>query len=531
MMLFENVLTEADKNLIEAWITDYATEDVNSSSSRAPLSTILRYWDCNKENLFKMFGGNLILSKQIMFAKAEEDIEREIEDSLYSYEPGSMRTFSKNFSNYVDEHYEEMDCCRWTIMDLFGVYCLIKNQWTGDSFSVKIPNGKTVQIQKGCKPMKILGKLAKAFGIEGFEEFRLAHSRILNQKTMKGQLCLSIHPMDYMTMSDNDCDWDSCMSWRNNGCYCRGTVEMMNSNCVVVAYLKSSEDMRFYDKYWNNKKWRQLFVVTPECIAGVKGYPYCHDTLAETCINWLADLSAANLNIEYKPTVYTMEHGRTFSVDGEDWRFNFHTNTMYNDFGSCPHKIRVAMEPPMEYHNHDIYYSGEEVCMWCGCGDGYYDGEGSLTCSDCSEYVRCACCEERISLDDVIEVDGEYYCRYCYDDHIMTCSISHKAHYESSMAELYLVPDDFPEDNISTYRCDYSTTVSMNDILYGISDDCFTTHFNMKSGSRSDNFHHFGCYWNNYYYIRFSDVTEQGQRLFGLYNDDDIKEFFQRHEF
>ena len=528
MMLFENVLTEADKNLIEAWITDYATEDVNCSSSRAPLSTILRYWNVNKENLFKMFGGNLILSKQIMFAKAEEDIEREICDSIYSREPGSMRAFHKNFNRYVDEHWEEMGCCRWTIMNLFSAYCLTKNQWTGDTFSVKIPNGKAVQVQNGCKPMKILGKLAKVFEIEGFEEFRLAHSRILNQKTMKGELCLSIHPMDYMTMSDNDCDWDSCMSWRNGGCYRRGTVEMMNSNCVVVAYLRASEDMRFYDKYWNNKKWRQLFVVTPECIVGVKGYPYCHDNLAETCINWLAELSAANLHIEYKPTVYTMENGHKFTVDGEDWRFNFHTNTMYNDFGSCPHKIRVAMEHT-ECHEYSINYSGEEVCMWCGYNDAYYDSEGCLTCTDCSEYVWCACCEDRISLDDAIEVDGEYYCHYCYDDHITTCPISKKEHYEGCMAELYLVPDIFPEDKINTYSCDYSITVSMNDISYYISDDCFSTYFNMNPKAR--NFSRFGNYWNEHYYVRLCDLTAEGQKLFGLYSEDDFKEFFQQHEF
>ena len=42
-------------------------------------------------------------------------------------------------------------------------------------------------------------------------------------------------------MSDNNSGWESCMSWRNNGCYRRGTVEMMNSPYVIVAYLMLEE--------------------------------------------------------------------------------------------------------------------------------------------------------------------------------------------------------------------------------------------------------------------------------------------------
>ena len=530
MNMYEEVLSKEHKELIEAWISDYATDEVNGHNSRASLGHILRYWNSNKENLFRMFGSNLILSKQVMIAKENGDMEREIGDSMYARnDEKSMWKFYNACSNYVDYHWREMECDRWNIMDLFGSYCLVRNQWTGNNFTIKTPDGKAIQVQNGCKPMKILGKIAQVFGIEGFEEFRLAHSRILNQKMMKGELCLSIHPMDYMTMSDNDCDWDSCMSWRNGGCYRRGTVEMMNSNCVVVAYLRASEDMRFYDKYWNNKKWRQLFVVTPECIVGVKGYPYCHNGLADACINWLAELAAENLKWEYKPTVYDMEHEHWFKVDGESWKFRFYTHTMYNDFGTCPHRIRVAANPDTVYeHMYTIDYSGEEVCMWCGDSCADFDGEEPLTCNSCSDYIWCSCCEERVSSDGTVEVDGTWYCRYCYDEHVVEDPISGYEHHESDMMTLHCVPDDYPEEKISARECDYTIAVNHYDLTERVNNDTFSRYFTIDPNKRE--FHRFGAFWRDLYYVRLSELTEEGRELFDLCDESDMEWFLKHHE-
>lgn len=527
-MLFDNVLSQTDKELIEAWISDYAVEEVNTHKGQAPLSHLLRYWDSNKERLFKMFGENLILSKQVMIAKESGDLEREIGYSMCERD-GGMGYFYREMSNCVDRNWREMGVNRWSVMDLFSNYGLAQNSYQGDSFIVNVPNGgKPIQVQHGCKPVKILGKIAQAYGIAGFEEFRLSHSRILNQKMMKGELCLSIHPMDYMTMSDNDCDWDSCMSWRNSGCYRRGTVEMMNSDCVVVAYLRASEDMRFYDKYWNNKKWRCLFVVRPECIVSVKGYPYCHDGLNDEVINWLAQLATANLGWEYKSAVYDMEHEHWFKVDGdESWKFNFYTHTMYNDFGCCTHRIRVSANPETKYeHRYEITYSGEEVCMWCGSSCSDYDGEEPLVCNSCSDYAYCCCCEDRISPDDAIEVDGSYYCRYCYDDHVMECPISGREHHESDFAQVFVFPDETQETDMTTSN-PYSCHLNLNDICdpYVVNDETFKKYF--KKENRE--FSHFGAYWREYYYVRLSELTEDGLALFDLCDSSDMEWFLKHH--
>ena len=75
----------------------------------------------------------------------------------------------------------------YAVDNLFSYPTLIKNKYMYHENSVEIPlpNGKKYKLQEGCKPMKAIGKIAQAYGIEGFEEFRLAHSLCLNTKKAK----------------------------------------------------------------------------------------------------------------------------------------------------------------------------------------------------------------------------------------------------------------------------------------------------------------------------------------------------------
>ena len=171
-----------------------------------------------------------------------------------------MKVFADAFFNWFYD-LPSSERPSYNTLNLVNHRNLATNSYSiGEPFEVNLPDGKILKVQKGTKPLRVLAKMAQAFNLEGFEEFRLTHSRILNQKKMTGELCLSIHPMDFMTMSDNNSNWESCMSWSDYGCYRRGTVEMMNSECVVVAYLRAKEDMKVSeDLYWNNKKWRCWF--------------------------------------------------------------------------------------------------------------------------------------------------------------------------------------------------------------------------------------------------------------------------------
>jgi hypothetical protein len=260
----------------------------------------------------------------------------------------------------------------------------------------------------------MLGKIAEAFNLKGFEEFRLEHSLLVNQKNLYGTLCLSIHPLDYMTMSDNDEGWDSCMSWTDVGDYRSGTIEMMTSKCVVVAYLKNDErdycpkELRNCDWSWNSKRWRELYVVTEDVITNVRPYPFVNEDLTKIALNTLRDLAKKNLGWNsYTNKVAELPHR------DEDLRFAFETGNMYNDFDNDDFVNYGFWNPNLPNGTHWTYYSGPLVCMYCGNQPDYMENN-NLICDDCDNRVMCWNCGDRHPAELMTYTeDGEYLCCNC----------------------------------------------------------------------------------------------------------------------
>ena len=253
-MLF-NKLSDDQKDMISNYINMYA--DCPSGQHKASLEHILRFWDEAKSDyLWDLMGHNFILEKKINYTKNATLMTENISDVLKTeglqfeleYLNRILRPLRSNinwFGGARNEHEQYMINLYYALEKLMDPVTLAANFY--DGVSLKIPNPKDekhpIPLNQGCKIARVLGKIADAYDLDGYEDFRLAHSRVLNDKKVSGTLCLSIHPMDYMTMSDNESGWESCMNWQNNGCYRQGTVEMMNSPMVVVGYLKAKNDM------------------------------------------------------------------------------------------------------------------------------------------------------------------------------------------------------------------------------------------------------------------------------------------------
>lgn len=517
-MLFGR-LSEADRNLTYQWICDYAGGPTYKHT-RAGLSELLQYWNTNKADLWKLFGGEFILQKTVLFEKCLEDLQSELFNSCRGYgEIAGMETF---YRAYMDWYWElDNEVRTWRMERLMDCYYLARNEYNGDSFEIPMPEGKSIKVQDGTKPLRVLAKVAKAYNLAGFEEFRLAHSRVLNQKKLSGELCLSIHPLDYMTMSDNDCDWDSCMSWRNDGCYRRGTVEMMNSKYVVVAYLRAKQDMHFYGASWNNKKWRTLLIVDKDCIASVKGYPYQSEDLTKLCINWLAELAEKNMGWKFNETVHGYEYYDTITDNGEEHKVEFNTWYMYNDFESCTHYIKFGSYAPSFIN---INYSGEANCMFCGRVESYDDEDEAetLVCSNCWDFAWCAHCDSRYDRNDMYYLDGEYVCDYCYDEHTDNCAITGKLHLEGNLHRLYLAKDhNEPDFSNDEYIMVYMPDISDDEQLLAK----YFPNINKKDIPRWGTFHSGLHYYTTVYYVSVDECSKDGLRLFDMDDEEALTDY------
>lgn len=219
-------------------------------------------------------------------------------------------------------------------------HVLATNRWDGETFQVPLKDeGKFITVQENSKVIKTIGKILQKYPEiteqETWTEFVNTHSLVLNNKKVTGNLCLSIHPLDYVTASDNDSCWDSCMNWRDDGDYHGGTIEMMNSPYVVCAYLESETPMNLGNgMLWNNKKWRQFFIVHNDFIAAIKGYPVWNRELEAIVLAWLKEL-AEKAGYSYLPTLYKWNTDKVVVIDDDhDVCLGFTTagHAMYNDF-------------------------------------------------------------------------------------------------------------------------------------------------------------------------------------------------------
>lgn len=431
------MLSEEDIQKIDEY-RKYYVDGVRTCGreSMVNIDTILQPWaDAKSDYLTRLFPeGQTILEKEVTISQFANEISNKIYNEIICNKTNNI--FFNEYRKYVDEEYCQKtggySPVYWNLISLIGQDNLAQNSWIGSDFEVVYEeNGATkiYRVQKGAKIMKILAKLCKIWHLDSsnFETFRIKHSQILNEAHFTGKLCLSIHPLDFMTMSDNNCKWTSCMSWDNEGEYHQGTIEMMNSPMVVETYLKSSADATLGTVEWNNKKWRELFVVNHFGIFAIKGYPYWNRELEKLSLEWISSLAANVFHVTYSPILTAHVdgyNGLTYYYNKIAYKFSFETCHMYNDF-CYDHAAMVAISD--EDVDEHIYYSGDSECMCCGRhgDDNQMDvfSDANICCEDCQEPRRCCICGESLCEDNCYtDGDGNYYCEDCWCDRFVCCN-------------------------------------------------------------------------------------------------------------
>lgn len=504
----------------------------------APLDKRLAEWDKAKsEYLYRLLGDNFILEKPVEYTEALANLSRQIGQS-YSY-GGKMRPFRDIYNSWVANlNFDYWSSESAVLNSLISSECLCRATLGEYSYikqylpiTIDFGEGRKIKFETTTKPIRAFGKIVKLFNLDerAFEEFRLEHSRIHNVKKIKGTLCLSIHPLDYMTMSTNCERWTSCMSWSEPGSYRGGTIEVMNSRMVVVVYLKSDENSYHWhnNQEWNSKKWRLLCIVDPNGIFSIKAYPYHHEGLARTAIEWLRDLAAENLGwhmgeIVTVPACSTFEYQDThtwYNIDLKEGR------QMYCDWGCDTHYGCFDLNPEFEDNtvhtsaNLFLDYCGPMTCMCCGATEQDYYDESYVVCDDCCSYddedcCYCEHCGDRIYPDDAYWVGDYPYCCDCIDEVATRCAVDDEYRYYEDLERVYLAHnDDEPDVDEDEYAYIYSDYCTGG--RYGT---CISARYTSIDNPRKTE--------DGIWYFNRADLTTNGfQRLYQLYGGEVARYF------
>lgn len=422
---------------------------------------LFNQWEINKEHFIKAFGGLIYThSDKVQFEldkKAKED--RII--SLKEY--------------FIDKGYWELS--QFLMKEKDGFY-----------------DNKVVEEYK-TKEGKIIPKnmkLVKAFKffVEHdpilLDEFQTRASAIIQENKIEGYLCFSVHPLDFLSSSENTHNWRSCHSL--DGAYRAGNLSYMADESTFVCYLRSEEDVILPhfppEVKWNNKKWRMLIHMNKEHSLMYAGrqYPF-NSSVALNLINCIIN------------ELFPISYGRW-----TNWQDHYYTTDYIDDIPIQFRTKYLPLEKPIalentikdsvsKLHYNDILYSnvykypfyscavtqslwgaknyliwnesdtikvGSDVkCLHCGeCG--IETSLESMRCFDCeleygveknTMFGVCDCCGRRIYLDDAyyLEYNNKYYCRSCEEERLEYCSC----------CKDILDVDDLQIDEDGNYICDY----------------------------------------------------------------------------
>ena len=444
MSLFDKLPSE-DKELIAQYIADHTRQEYEDVYKN--LRYLLRYWDeAKSEYLYKLLGEQFMI--KVPFEETYDE-----QTTVELLESQGVVAAINDILGYVPKKmdYYPVGMAYQASLEFITELDLVRNVYSGESFEIKIPNSnRTIKVVKNqTKMMKLLQKLVTTFAPDKqkeFEEIRLRLSQLPTLREVKGELVLSIHPMDFLTMSDNGYNWRTCMTWGKSmdkltkeeqekdkdrfqpGSYRQGTIEMMNSKCVVVCYI---DDRRtpYYPvegKEWSNKRWRELFIVDPAIIVNAVGYPYCERGVEEKVVDWLAELGEENLEWDFSNHIL-LESYDNYSLG--NLHFEFETSKMYNDFDKDEDHFSAISSQSLHPGTIQINYSGYAECMCCGKTDQEdvtFHDEDQIMCDDCNDEIECFCCGKIIPLRDAEWIDGTYYCSDCRRDNAVTCAFCSK---------------------------------------------------------------------------------------------------------
>ena len=422
---------------------------------------VFREWERNKQKFIDRFGG--------LIYEWSEPIEFTLDDAQKRQRAMEFATtVSDSFNNpvlaeFIDENLETF----------------FENK-VSKSLGEKVPVGmKLLKAFKYFEPNK-----------SALRTIQDMASNIIQENKIKGTLCFSVHPLDFLSSSENTYNWRSCHAL--DGEYRAGNLSYMVDSTTFMVYLKGADNQKLYGFgpiEWNSKKWRMLIHAAEDdkiMFAG-RQYPFSSKSGIDTVLNiynnmmqcekpfgygsykyagWRADYvdsyvpyDATSLEVSYdlstRYLVYNNElvDIRKVVVEGPNC-------LNYNDIlkSTCYKYPYYAIFDPYSYHSihhlvmHPVIVGAEVPCLHCG--EELISNQETMRCDDCElefgteendVYGSCDCCGARLYVDDAICVgdDGDLICDACFHAHAFVCDCCGNVYYE---ADRVFIPDKNDED-------------------------------------------------------------------------------------
>lgn len=212
--------------------------------------------------------------------KAKSPLMKKFFNGSVSYRSEEKMTFELN----NDSKSERYDCFIEYVGNLIGwnnkfisyLHSLNTEEFYQNSLfrDYIMPDNK--KIQKGTKIVKSFKYFITDKKL--LHDIQSKASEIIQENKVEGYLTFSVHPLDFLSSSENCFNWRSCHSL--DGEYRAGNLSYMCDSSTIICYLQTGEDVKlpnFPESVpWNNKKWRMLlhFNTYLDIVFAGRQYPF-----------------------------------------------------------------------------------------------------------------------------------------------------------------------------------------------------------------------------------------------------------------
>lgn len=460
-----------------------------------PLDIVLAEWNKNKTKLFKAFGNKLRISIPIEIERNTIMLQNELQN-IYkpfivkdSFDRDWLKEVSPNSSQFSEGSSFIISVLKYASnfmsieeLNVFSRMFSYSNLESGYLRLVKYHKVLTdyrfesleFSVKNNTKIIKVIQKILKKMNypyMDRFESWKNQINKINDHQIIKTNLVFSIHPIDFMTMSNNACNWTSCMAWKT-GSYSNGTLEMMNSNMAIVAYLEHKKPYKLYSDKDDimapipNKSWRALIFAHKNIIVCGKSYPFYNEKLSQQAIIEIQKVFKNSLGwkYQYKLQKYSdMIHQHSniwlreeatrenfkYQINGkEKHSIYLYTYSMYNDilqdrdstYWCCRNYVDKSLL---------LCISGPATCICCGQriysreDYGYMrEGDSIKICEKCGESRKCDFCGEVNYYAKYAEINQYRFKEESYSKYIANrVCVTHPHACDCCKEDLYYFPE------------------------------------------------------------------------------------------
>lgn len=322
------------------------------------------------------------------------------------------------FSEGRDIDHDVVDECRFEMLDLAGEAEMTEAQRVDFTVALnaaaedysRTPSENSLEIIRarggikcaaGQKASRIINKLCVQFGVARLTRYNSVFARLadsLNPVTIPKTGVLSIHPCDFLEMSNRDNAWHSCHCLAD-GRWQAGCLSYMGDAVSVVFFTVDENVTEQFHKV--PRITREIFCYNEGTLLQSRIYPSDDDdqrTLHRSLIQKaIADcLGVSNLWTTNKKL--NEIRGYMLTTTGSQ-----HYTDYYNGYAI------LSLLKGTEEHG-TLQIGSRAYCTCCGHP---LDNKSTLQCSSCESLIICKECGETVAMRNAQHVDGAWYCRAC----------------------------------------------------------------------------------------------------------------------